>query len=226
MTNLVEEYPVITLLSQLIKQLDPLWVKQIARKAWNYFKGLLFPHKYEGMYEVLEYSMMVELCDPEGKKARVSKTEKVRYLQNNIIAFQDQAWGDGKILLDYRCSPGKPVDRYRWGYKHHILISLGQVKSRGDIDEFHITWAVRNGFLSPTGFWATEINHPTQRAAVQIIFPSSRPLKSAVVLEKNRQKTTALGKEAIKRLRGGNLAICWEKNAPRRYEQYILKWEW
>jgi hypothetical protein len=32
-------------------------------------------------------------------------------MQDNVIAYQDQAWGDGEILLNYRCTPGTPVDR-------------------------------------------------------------------------------------------------------------------
>jgi len=77
----------------------------------------------EGTYEVLDYNIRLELKDPEGKRALVQKREKVKYLQNNIIAFQDQAWGDGKILQNYKCTPGMPVDKYRSGYKTHILIS-------------------------------------------------------------------------------------------------------
>jgi hypothetical protein len=91
---------------------------------------------YRGLYEVLEYESTLELKDREGKKAAFKKREKVRYLRNNVIAYQDQAWGDGEILLDYSCSPGTPVDRYRSGYKTYILISRREVKDKGDIDEF------------------------------------------------------------------------------------------
>jgi len=67
---------------------------------------------YRGMYEVLEYEATLELEDPEGKGATFKKREKVCYLQDNVIAYQDQAWGDGEILVNYRCSPGTPVDRH------------------------------------------------------------------------------------------------------------------
>jgi hypothetical protein len=80
---------------------------------------------YKGMYEVLEYEATLELEDPEGKRATFKKREKVRYLQDNIIAYQDQAWGDGEILVDYRCSPGTAVDRYRSGYKTKVVAALG-----------------------------------------------------------------------------------------------------
>ena len=54
-------------------------------------------HK-RGLYEVLEYESTLELLDASGKCARFSKRQRVRYLQNNIIAYQDQAWGDGEIF--------------------------------------------------------------------------------------------------------------------------------
>ena len=53
----------------------------------------------------------------ERKICPFSKRQRVRYLQNNIIAYQDQAWGDGEMLVNYRCSPGVPVDRYKLGHK-------------------------------------------------------------------------------------------------------------
>ncbi len=99
-----------------------------------------------GLYEVLEYETTLELLDKEGEHAIFHKRQQVRYLQNNIIAYQDQAWGDGQILRNYRCSPGQSVDRYKLGHKTLILISLREIKQRGDIDEFNIQWEMRNGF--------------------------------------------------------------------------------
>ena len=83
----------------------------------NIFSGLdwIRQHYPKGLYKVLNYEATLDLKDKRGKNAVVNKYEMVRYLQNNIIAFQDQAWGDGKILLYYRCSPGIPVDKYRSG---------------------------------------------------------------------------------------------------------------
>ena len=84
-----------------------------------------------GMYEVLEYESVLRLSDGTGRKATFKKREKVRYLQDHIIAYQDQAWGDGEILLNYRCTPGKAVDRYRLGHKTYILISRPELGFEG-----------------------------------------------------------------------------------------------
>jgi hypothetical protein len=181
---------------------------------------------HPGLYEVLDYEASLELKDHNGKVASVQKYEKVRYLQNNISTFQDQAWGDGKFLINYHCSPGNPVDIYRSGYKTYVLISLRQVRNRDEIDEFRFTWDIRQGFLQPTGFWASEISHFTERIKMNVVFPRSRPPLRATVFAKNSQRTFALGKDSILHLPDGKWEVVWERLKPKLYEQYILSWQW
>lgn len=199
---------------------------EITSELWKIFQKFLQLISKAGMYEVLEYETILELKDRKGKLASFHKREKVRFLQDNVIAYQDQAWGDGKILLNYHCSPGKPVDQYRSGYKTYILISLREVKNRGDIETFDIKWDIRDGFLKPHGFWATEISHPTDKVKVQVIFPKSRPPSRITLLEKNRQKSVELNKDVKKRLSDGRWSVLWECHRPRVHEQYLLNWEW
>ena len=205
--------------------LDLPWI-EIAGELWKISRKVMRGLSNEGMYEVLEYESTLELKDRRGENAIFRKREKVRYLQDYIIAYQDQAWGDGEILLNYRCTPGTPVDRYRTGYKTLILISLREVKNRGDVDEFNIEWGIRKGFLVQTGFWATEISHRTKQVKAKVIFPKSRPPLRASILEKNRQRTHSLGNDSILELPDGRWLIVWETNHPKLYEQYILNWEW
>lgn len=108
----------------------------VAAKSWQVARKLWHGLADEGMYEVLEYESRLELKDKHGRTAQFSKREKVRYRQNNILAYQDHAWGDGQILQDYQCTPGVVVDRYRSGHQIFLLISLREVKRRGDEDEF------------------------------------------------------------------------------------------
>lgn len=178
------------------------------------------------MYEVLEYDSTLELKDINGEKAVFKKREKVRYLQDNIIAYQDQAWGDGEILLDYRCSPGKPVDFYRPGRKTYVVISLQGLRQRGDVDEFHIQWEMKNGFLRAQELWESEISHPTRRMKVQVIFPKARHPMQVFVIEDIRRKSYPLESENQRRLPDGRWLVSWEKKNPRLNERYIIKWEW
>jgi hypothetical protein len=171
----IADQKVYSVLDKLLSlALNPSWLEQLAN-AWKLWRKILRGMADEGLYEVLEHEATLELFDDRGQQAISRKHQKVRYLQNNIIAYQDQAWGDGEILLDYRCTPGVPVDRYTPGQKTYILISLREVKHRGDIDVFNIEWGIRGGFVRETELWETEVTHRTKRLKIQVIFPKSRP---------------------------------------------------
>lgn len=198
----------------------------MAGEIWKVGRKVMRGLSSEGLYEVIDYESTLELHDRQGEKATFSKRQKVRYLQNHTIAFEDQAWGDGKILIDYNCSPGTPVDQYRIDYKTLILISLREVKNRGDSDTFNIRWGIRNGFSKNTELWATEVRRRIRNLKVSLIFPEDRPPQRWVLIEKNRQRTLSLGKESRQKLPDGRWKIRWEKHKPKLFETYILKWEW
>ena len=205
--------------------LDLPWLAMIGN-LWRIGRRILRGFANEGIYEVLDYECTLELKDRDGKKAIIHKREKVRYLQDYIIAYEDQAWGDGEILLDYHCSPGVPVDEYRLGHKTYKLISLREFKNKGDVDEFNIEWKMRNGFLKQMGFWGISINHRTNKVTIKVIFPKNRPPRNVSVTESNLQRTRNLGKDSQQILADGRSMIVWENTNPRLYEDYILKWEW
>ena len=199
---------------------------EIAGKMWKIGRKVMRGLANEGVYEVLDYESTLELKDRGGKRAVFRKREKVRYQQDSVIAYQDHGWGDGKILINYRTSRGKAVDRYRAGYKTYILLSLREVKNRGNIDEFNIAWDIRNGFLTEDGYWSTDITNQTRRIKINVIFPKSRPPSRLTIEENNRQRTHILNKDAQKRLPDGRWRVTWETNKPRLYEVYVLRWIW
>lgn len=201
------------------------WLEMVA-DLWKIGKKLWRGLADEGMYEVLEHEGTLEIKDSKGKLAFVRKRQKVRYRQNNILAYQDSAWGDGEIFINYRCSPGKEVDRYKIGQKTQILISLRDVKKKGDKDEFNIEWEHQNGFTRNVEQWGNEASHRTKHLKLNIIFPKSRPpLQVALVMDQPGQ-TVVIDKEAVRKLPDGRWIVSWEKANPRLFRQYSLRWEW
>jgi len=205
--------------------LDFPWV-EIIGKAWKICRMLLRGFASEGMYEVLDYESTLELLDSKGKKATFIKKMKIRYLQNEIIAFQDYGWGDGKILVGYKTNLGKAVDRYRSGYKTYILLSLRKVKNRGDVDEFDISWGILNGFLTKDGYWTTSVSHLIKKMQVIIIFPKQRRPLRVFLEETNHRKTRNLGDKYIKQLSDGRWQVTWKTNKLKLYENYVVRWDW
>ncbi len=187
---------------------------------------ILRGYSSEGMYEVSNYESVLEILDKTGRKAKFRKRMDVRYLQDNIIAFPDFGWADGKGPVNYRVSPGIPVDRYKSGHRTYVVVSLRENKNKGDIDEFNIEWEIKNGFLKKDGYWQTDVSHKFGQLSISLILPKERPPYNVFVEEANRKRQHQVSKNNIQRLPDGKWHISWSLLNPHMYEQYILRWVW
>jgi len=161
---------------------------ELGGKLWGFGSKVMRGFSSEGMYEVLNYESVLEILDKNGKKAKFRKRMDVRYLQDNIIAFPDFGWADGEGPLEYKISPGVPVDRYKSGHRTYVVISLRENRKRGDTDEFNIEWQIKNGFLKKDAYWQTDISHKFDHFAVSLILPKERPPYNVFVEEANRKR--------------------------------------
>ena len=90
------------LLDQLVSLLLRFPGADVFSEVWKAACSFVQAQVPKGPYEVLEYESTLEFLDPEGTHATFTKRERVRYLQDNIIAYQDQAWGDGEVRVARR----------------------------------------------------------------------------------------------------------------------------
>ena len=179
-----------------------------------------------GIYEVLAHDTVLELKDVRGELATVTRRESVRFLQNHVAAITDHAWGDGKIFHRYSCSPGVPVDIYQDGSRYTVLVSLREIKHRGDELNFVIRRKIIGGFRQRGESWETEVYHRTGRLSVSLIFPPQRLCQRATVTQRSTSKTVALGADHFGFLQDGRQRVAWEVRNPRLYDRYSLKWHW
>jgi hypothetical protein len=201
------------------------WI-EVLSESLRIVRSLFRETADEGLYEVLEYDSTLELQDKKGIHASFHKRQKVRFLQNNTIAFQDIAWGDGTTLLDYGCTPGKVVDMYRPGQTTLILISLREMKQRGDLEEFNIEWKMHNTFTRAEELWETQFKHRVKWCRIRVIFPKTRPPLRVWMVEDIHRVTQPLDGQAITQLPDGRWSVTWQTEKPARYEKFMLKWEW
>ena len=193
---------------------------------WHFATRLCKRFTQRGLYEVLDHEVTLTLLDAKGHRALYTKRQKVRFLQDSVIAYQDQAWGDGNIFASYSCSPGVAVDRYREGYLYRILISLHETKNYGDIEQFLIERTIEDGFTGEVQDFQTRIDHLTHAARISVIFPQERPPKSAFLLEQSRKHAEPLAHDHLTRLPDGRTQVTWQTKHPRLFEGYTIRWEW
>jgi hypothetical protein len=211
--------------NRFLPYLSPDWLSLLF-DLYRTLRQLISRERHEGMYEILEYDSTLELLDPKGRTAIFKRRQRVKFLQDNVIAYQDRAWGDGEILAEYKCSPGVEVDRYQEGDRWNVLISLRETKSAGDIEDFYIERTVRNGFTKDEEWRQTEIRHRTRQLKLAVIFPKERWCQRAVLIQRNRNRTTVLDQEHFTTLPDSRQVLTWEITKPRRFEIYTIKWRW
>jgi hypothetical protein len=214
----------ITVLSDLLLLISKEWqlLLTLLLRALPY----LLVERNRGMYEILDYEITLNLVDPKGRKAIFHKRQRVRFLQNNILAFQDYAWGDGGIFTSYTCAPGQVVDRYQEGDRWNILISLRQTKSKGDVEDFHIERVATDGFTSDEEWLQTEIRHPTRRLRLSVFFPRKRHCTSAFIQTRSTNRTQRLNTNNFTDLPDGRQLLTWETANVSGLEVFTLRWRW
>lgn len=214
-------------LQSIVKFISTLFDFDIYRllvKLFNVTRRLWFTQN--GLYEVLTHEVTLELNTLNGSKATYDKHQQVKFLQDNTIAYQDQAFGDGEIFTNYKCSPGEPVDFYQDGNRWRVLISLRESKSRGQIEDFHIERQIKNGFTKPNEYFQTRIDHKTRRLTMSVVFQEKRYPKRLILVEENRKRTTELSQDHTHILPDNRLKVTWSTDKPRLYEAYTLRWSW
>jgi len=200
----------------------------------DYIRGLLALYgdlrelfrRDRGIFEILEYDAAFDILDAQGTQAVLRKRLKVRFLQESVIAFQDYVWGDGAHFKQYRCTPGKVVDRWREGDRWNILISLQETKSKGDIETFHIENRIQNSFTSGKEWCQAESRHRTKKLKLSVTFPKDRHATSAKLLERSQHLSKDLGPEHFDVLPDGRQLLTWETENIKAFEVFTLKWHW
>lgn len=182
--------------------------------------------RHAGLYDIVAYESTLELADGAGKLATVSKRQRIRFLQNDITAFEDIVYGDGKIFSGYEVSPGVAADYYQDGDRWHVLISLRSTKNRGDEEEFLLKRTIENGFIGEEEWWQVELRHPTRSLRLTIIFPKERAYRRISLTQRSRHRTWTPGPECFSTLPDGRQQVRWQAQNVRPLEVYTVRWSW
>ena len=194
--------------------------------VWDLFSELRGRIGYHGMYEIVDYDSTLEILNPKGEKAKLVRHEVIRLLQDNVVAIHDHAWGDGELFAEYRCQPGVPVDFYKDGSKHNVLISLRETKNRGDVIDLWIERVIRDGFPAKNEWLETEIDHWMAHLKLSIIFPRQRRCRRATVTQRSTNDTITLDEQHFSFLSDGRQQLTWENSRPKLHDLYTIKWRW
>ena len=213
-------------LKGLQNQVDPLQIVTQLLDLWDIITRLYDKLRYRGPYEILDYDSTLDIRDPKGTRAILTRSEKIRFLQDNIVAIHDHAWGDGELFAKYQCQPGVPVDIYEDGSKYNILISLRETKNKGDTIQLWIERVIKRGFCEKEEWLETEVDHWMHKLKIAIIFPKDRPCRRATLTRRSTGYSTLITQENFALLPDGRQKLTWGTDHPKLHDCYTIKWVW
>ncbi len=181
---------------------------------------------YQGLYEVLRYDIRLELLDAKGEQAVLEREEEIRFLQDGVVAIYDQVWGAGEQFADYQVEPGVVADRFRLGSRQVTLVSLRQIKNRGETLRLRVRRRISRGWTAEGEWFETAINHRTRSLRLTVTFPAECPPKEACVVEETTGSSRKLDRRHWRTDEQGRTVLAWRKRAPALGERYLLRWRW
>ena len=190
------------------------------------FTPLRLAGGYQALYEVLSFGATLELQDARGESAVLTRDQQLRFLQDGVVGLYHQVWGAGELFADYEVEPGVVADRFRLGAHQITLISLRQIKNRGDRLRLYIRRQIRHGWTAPEEWLEIAVDHRTRVLRVTLIFPKKRPPQRAFLIEETTGAERELRRRRWQVDSQGRTAIIWQKRQPRLGETYLLRWEW
>ncbi len=141
--------------------------------------GLYTRDRFGGSYEVLDEEITWDLVRIDGSEVVQEKSLDVCFLQSNVLVWVDYAWGDGEIMAEYTCSPGRLVEKKRVADRTWLIILLERVRNRGDRATLETRRTVRGGFERANEWASFQIVEKTRHLKLSIVFPKDRPCQRA-----------------------------------------------
>lgn len=172
-------------------------------------------------YEVLDYQSVLTLEDAEGVRARVRRSEQIRFLQDGVSGILDHTWGDGVVLTYYHNDAGRLEDSFRDQGRHHLVIGLKRPMGRGETLVFGAERLAIAGFTNEEEWLETRIDHRADHLARSIVFPKERPCLRASLHYEGLETALRIVKLADKRT-----VVGFDVRQPMVDTPYTIRWLW
>ncbi len=177
-------------------------------------------------YEILWQNIVLEIHDPGGQQATLTKTARVRFLQDHVLALSDRTWGSGAIALAPYPGPGIVADQFEHQQELHSLISLREPKHRGEVTTIETVHRREGGFTREQEWFDVEIDLPTNDVRFEVRFPQEREPSEAFLSERlSGTKHALIGANRI-RDPHGRVRIVWRRHCPIVKECFRTEWRW
>ncbi len=198
-------------------------VRQL-RAVAGWLVGHRQPNRPSLSYETLWLDLVLDLQDARGRRAVLTRRQRVRFLAPDGAVVRELLWGSGEQFVRYTVRGARRMGVRAEGSKRAVLLDPDRRPARGDRLTITSRRAIRGGFSEREEYFEALLERPTGRLDFTVRFPRSRPPRQAMLV-------LAATEQVLRTLRShygldGRAVLHCRLHKPAMGRTYSLRWTW
>jgi hypothetical protein len=175
-------------------------------------------------YETIGLALRLELCDPCGARAVLTRRQRLRLLAPTGVFVREVIWGEGNQLARYSVQGARRVGLRPEGAQRAILLDPERPAGAGALLTITSRRTITAGFPATDEYCGTLLERPTGRLEFTVVFPPERPPRAAQLvggIPERVLRTIAARYDAQ-----GRATLRCRIAKPAAATPYRLQWSW
>jgi len=175
-------------------------------------------------YETRRLALVLDIHDRQGRRAVLSRVQRVRFLAADGAVVRELVWGEGEQLVRYVAHGARRMRVRPEGSKRAVLLDPEQRPSAGDELTITSRRTLRDAFRKHDEYCEVLLERPTEVLDITIQFPVRRPPQQAVLV-------STVPERVLRVLRArygsdGRAVIRCRLRTPAIGTTYSVRWRW
>lgn len=214
------------LFSGLVSSLDTSLslATRVAGEIKSLGKRRSLKHNSSPDYENDFIEEVIDIRDAAGQSAVLEKRQRVRFRHSESAILRDGLWGDGDQLARYSVRGARRIGVKREGLRTTVLLVVEPRPAEGEACQFAVRRVMRNAFKDSEAFFDLMAERPTGHLSLKVLFPRSRPPRSAHLVQWPLEKTLRV--IPVRYAPDRRPFLTWRESKPIPLTAYSLRWIW
>jgi hypothetical protein len=123
------------------------------------------------LYETIKFSGTLSILDRSRQVALFFRTQRIRFLQDNVAHFIDRVWGDGVLFAGYYAAGMRILDMLRARSGYLVLLGLPRPFHKGETFNVVTRRKIVGSVHFDEVYWQTSMPAPTELLSIRVLAP-------------------------------------------------------
>ena len=168
-------------------------------------------------YETIKFSGRLEIMDSDGRVARFTRHQRVRFLEDGVSVFFDRVWGDGVLFAGYAARHMRILDAIPTRKGYVVPLGLPRPFARGETFDIETERRIVGAFIQPDAYWESAMSAPTDLLTLDVVAPPGLHFRRPEIVAPPRGDFDARQRARL---------LTFQVQRPALDIPYRLAWSW